>query len=110
MGSNNWHKVLHLSPSKARCPLNIEEYYDIDKKVGKPGFKTFDGRFNWHCSCVASYVTDPSSDSNAKLTFKQCYAELADCMKRFPTYYRPILEQFNESLSDVFDEQVGFNK
>ncbi|CDS40990.1 expressed conserved protein [Echinococcus multilocularis] len=125
------HKVLRLLRPNSKCPLNIEEYYDIDKKVGKPGFKTIDGRFNWHCTCVASYVTgscgfyfrkflanmdqfmrleDPSSDFSAKLTFEQCYAELANCMKKFPAYYRPILEQFNESLSDVFDEQASFSK
>ena len=125
------HDVLRLPRPLFRCPLNIEEYFDIERKYSKPGFKTADGKFNWHCGCVASYVTGPcgfyfrkflvnmdkfmdtdeaSSNPAAKSIFEHCYSELTSCMKKHPFYYRPIFEQFNESLNDVIEQQVNVKK
>ncbi|VDD75475.1 unnamed protein product [Mesocestoides corti] len=121
------HKTLYISREESRSPLNIEDYFDVDKKIAKPGFKTLDGKFNWHCSCVASYVTSPCGvyfrnflanmdkfmgtndstlDDKAKYTFEQCYAELTTCMKKYPSYYKSILDQYSESLQDVLNDQL----
>lgn len=55
-------------------------------------------------------LDDPSNDSEARRTFEKCYSELGDCMKKYPKYYRPILDQFEVSLNDVFRESMEANK
>ncbi|KAM3178705.1 hypothetical protein ACTXT7_002049 [Hymenolepis weldensis] len=131
MDVSDRHRVLNLTREEASSPLGLEDYYDIDKKFAKPGFKTRDGQFNWSCSCVASYITSPCgfyfrkflsnmdrfmntedsiNDKEAKQVFEECYSELGNCMRKYPKYYRPILEQFEESLSDVFRESMEGSK
>lgn len=126
--NNEKHKVLHISREDARSPLSMEDYFDIDRQISKPGFKTLDGKFNWHCSCVASYVTSPCGfyfrkflanmdkymgpadvgiDESAKTSFDQCYSELTTCMKRYPNYYKPILKQYEETLHEALAEQIS---
>ncbi|VDK86921.1 unnamed protein product [Dibothriocephalus latus] len=121
------HRVCILSKEEARSPLNLEDYYDIDRKMSKPGFKTADGKFNWHCSCVSSYVTGPCGyffrkflsnmerfmsatedgpNEEARTSFEKYYNELTTCMGKYPKYYQPILEQYESSLQDILTEQT----
>lgn len=110
------HEVVYLSKEEAKPDINLENYFEIDRKYSKPGFRRYDGSYNWHCPCVASYVSGPcgyffrnflenmnllmanddsfKEQSNRKL-FKTLHSQLMGCMKSHPNYYKSLIDDFS---------------
>ncbi|VEL12870.1 unnamed protein product [Protopolystoma xenopodis] len=119
------HQVIILSREDAKPFMRLDEYYDIDRKYAKPGFKNRDGTFNWHCSCVSSYMSGPCGyffrsfmsnvdkfvgnedtfkhDENRKL-FRSIHYKLMGCLKQFPTYYKSFIEDYDTPLTELLSE------
>ncbi len=53
---------------------------------------------------------DASLDDEARTKFEQNYSDLTTCMKRYPAYYKPILEQYEDTLRESLAEQISSSK
>ncbi|KAF6779241.1 hypothetical protein AHF37_01238 [Paragonimus kellicotti] len=119
------HTTTFLSPEEAKPTMDLEQYFDIDRKFAKPGFKTPSGDFNWHCSCVSAYITGPCGyffrnfmvnidrflkndnafeDEENRRLFKQIHYELTGCLKTYPTYYKSFIEEYELPLENLMKD------
>ncbi|KAK4470202.1 hypothetical protein MN116_005779 [Schistosoma mekongi] len=118
------HDVTFLTREEARSTLKLEDYYDIDRKFAKPGFRTQNGQFNWHCSCVSSYISGPcgyffrnfmqnidrflknedafEKQQNRNL-FIRLHYQLTGCLKSHPTYYKSFMDEYASPLDSLMN-------
>nr|CAH8854845.1 unnamed protein product [Trichobilharzia regenti]CAH8854848.1 unnamed protein product [Trichobilharzia regenti] len=125
MSYSNKHEVIFLDKKDARSTLRLEDYYDIDRKFSKPGFRTESGQFNWHCSCVSSYISGPcgyffrnfmqnidkfmknedafEKQQNRNL-FVKLHSELMGCLKSHSVYYKSFMDEYASPLDSIIKD------
>lgn len=122
------HKICFLKKEDALPKLGLQDYFEIDKKYTPPGFRLPNGQYNWHCSCVASYISGPcgvffknflsnidtmlkdedglSNAVNLKL-FKSLQGDMMGCMKKHPGYYKTFMDDFGKPMESLINEDIS---
>ncbi|CAH8512882.1 unnamed protein product [Schistosoma turkestanicum] len=125
MSNPTKHDAVFLTREEARSTLRLEDYYDIDNEFSKPGFRTRNGQFNWHCSCVSSYISSPcghffrnfmqnidkvlknddafEKQGNRNL-FLQLHSQLLGCLKSYPVYYKSFMDEYASPLDSLIND------
>ncbi|PAA53722.1 hypothetical protein BOX15_Mlig023451g2, partial [Macrostomum lignano] len=114
-----------LSRRDAYPTMSMTNYFDIDTKYSLPGFKRPDGSYNWHCGCVAKYVTGPCGlyfrkfmaqidgllkddsafdDPNARRAFEDTHNDVMRCAKRYEAYYKSFIQDIESGSAPSFDD------